>query len=127
MSEKVTWHYGREKNGMVNTTTKAELKPLFFTFVKSAAVTSPSTCPLRSSSFPPNEVLPTISPADLSITGAAPVNNRRKQKQPKAGSKNVGKKRKQGNATEDTGQKNIHLKLHSLWKQLRREPPTMQI
>jgi hypothetical protein len=42
-SEKVTWHYGREKNGVVNTTTKAELEPLLFTFVVSAAATSPST------------------------------------------------------------------------------------
>jgi hypothetical protein len=51
-------------------------------------------------------VLPTTSPADLSITKAAPVNNRRKQKQSKADSKtkNVGRKRKQGTATEYTGQ-----------------------
>jgi hypothetical protein len=49
-------------------------------------------------------VLLTASPAYSSITGAAPVNNRRKWKQSKAGSKNVGRKRKQGTATEDTGQ-----------------------
>ncbi len=49
-------------------------------------------------------MLPTASPADLSITGAAPVNNRTKWKQSKAGSKNVGRKRKQGTAAEDTGQ-----------------------
>jgi hypothetical protein len=34
-SEKVTWHYGREQNGVVNTMTEAELEPLFFTFVVS--------------------------------------------------------------------------------------------
>jgi hypothetical protein len=61
---------------------------------------------LCSSSFPPNEVLPTASPADSYITGAAPVINRRKRKQSKAGSKNVGRKRKQGTATEDTRQQN---------------------
>jgi hypothetical protein len=49
-------------------------------------------------------VLPTASPADSSITGAVPVNNRSKWKQSKAGSKNVGRKRKQGTAAEDTGQ-----------------------
>ncbi len=42
-SEKVTLHYGREQNGMVDTTTEAELKPSFFTFVVSDAATSPST------------------------------------------------------------------------------------
>ncbi len=42
-SEKVTWHYGREQNGVWITTTKAELEPLFFTFFVSAAATSPST------------------------------------------------------------------------------------
>ncbi len=46
----------------------------------------------------------TASPADLSITGAAPVNNKRKWKQSKAGSKNVGRRSKQGPAAEDTGQ-----------------------
>jgi hypothetical protein len=61
--------------------------------------------PSRSCSFPPNEVLPTASPADSSITGVAPVNNRRKRKQSKAGSNNVGRKRKQGTAAEDTGQR----------------------
>jgi hypothetical protein len=44
MSEKVTWHYGRKQNGVVNTTTEAELEPSFFTFVVvSTYVTSPST------------------------------------------------------------------------------------
>ncbi len=42
-SEKVMWHYRREQNGMVNTTTEAELEPLFFTFVISTFATSPST------------------------------------------------------------------------------------
>jgi hypothetical protein len=42
---------------------------------------------------------------DPSITGVAPVSNRRKRKQSKAGSKNVGRKRKQGTAAEDTGQR----------------------
>jgi hypothetical protein len=42
-SEEVTWHYGREQNGMWITTTEAELEPLFFTFVVIAAATSPST------------------------------------------------------------------------------------
>ncbi len=42
-SGKVTWHYGREQNSTVNTTIKAELKLLFFSFVVSVATTSPST------------------------------------------------------------------------------------
>jgi hypothetical protein len=42
-SEEVMWHYGREQNGMWITLTEAELEPLFFTFVVSAAATSPST------------------------------------------------------------------------------------
>ncbi len=49
-------------------------------------------------------MLPTASPVDSSITGAAPVINRRKRKQSKAGSKNVGRKRKQGTVAEDSGQ-----------------------
>jgi hypothetical protein len=61
-------------------------------------------------------VLPTASPADSSITGAAPVNNRRKQKQSKAGSKNVGRKRKQGTAAEDTGQQKDPPELTQLTK-----------
>ncbi len=59
-------------------------------------------------------MLPTASPADLSITGVAPVNNRRKWKQSKASSKNVGRKRKQGAAGEDTGQQNDPLELTQL-------------
>jgi hypothetical protein len=42
-SEEETWHYGRKQNGVWITTTKAELEPSFFTFVVSAAATSPST------------------------------------------------------------------------------------
>jgi hypothetical protein len=37
---KVTWHYRREQNSVVNTLTKAELESLFFTFVLSTYATS---------------------------------------------------------------------------------------
>ncbi len=39
----VMWHYRREQNGVVDTLTKGELKPLFFTFVISTYATSSCT------------------------------------------------------------------------------------
>jgi hypothetical protein len=55
---------------------------------------------------------------DLSITGAAPLNNRRKRKQSKAGSKNVGRKRKHGTAAEDTGQRKDRPELTQLMEMI---------
>jgi hypothetical protein len=41
------WHYRREKNSTVNTITKPEIEPSFFTYVNSAAATGPSTHELK--------------------------------------------------------------------------------
>jgi len=81
------------------------------------------------SSFPPNEVFPTASPADSSITGAAaiattPVKNNRYKQRKKTLKAPQEESRKRKGAAVGTGKKK-RLGLLSKWKQMKRELLTM--